>query len=240
MATLHDINHNAGGTPLTFWDNESDVSGGVSVGAAGGLDGTANGLIIDTTVADTMNVWSVYTPPGSNEIRGKIFFDTNGNDAAGSNFDIFIFGIGDGAFDVTTALIRIRLEFDWFFSGDMELTVFYRENSGHTGHSAGVIVVTDDPHCLEFIVIRGASNDAEVTFWYDGVDQGTDTGFSNDGIFDSTDRIYVTGDPSGNGFGVNDAYIDEIFVTDDASSSLDCSPATTFSGYDLVLGGGQP
>lgn len=240
MATLHDINHNAGGTPLTFWDNESDASGGVSVGAAGGLDGTANGLIIDTTVADTMNVWSVYTPPGSNEIRGKIFFDTNGNDAAGTNVDVFIFGIGDGAFDVTTALIRIRLEFDWFLSGDMELTVFYGITAGHAGHSMGVLVVTDAPHCIEFSVVRGTSSDGSVTVWYDGVDQGTDVGISNDFKFDNADRIYVTGSPLDTGFGVNDAYIDEIFVTDDAGDSLGCSPATNFSGYDLVLGGGQP
>jgi hypothetical protein len=148
MATLHDINHNSGGTPLTHWDNENDASNLITVGAAGALNGTANGLILDPTTADTSNVWSTYTPPASNEIRGRIYFDQNGNDPAINDVKLFVFGIGDGDFTLGNCLFQAYLFYDDLISGDVELYAFYGTNVGFTGFSVNPIAPTDEPHCL--------------------------------------------------------------------------------------------
>lgn len=178
MATLHDINHNAGGAVTNFWDNETDPSAGVSVGVAGGLNGTANGLIIDTTIADTMNVWSTYTPPGSG-IRGRIYFDPNGNDNLSDNAPLFYFGIGDGDFSIGNALFRVELTYDWLISDRLELNIVHNGGNNFTQ-----IVPADEPHCLEFNILRGASSDAEINLWFDGVFQETISGFTNDTLFE--------------------------------------------------------
>jgi hypothetical protein len=230
MATLHDINHDAGGNPTDFWDSETDPSAAISVGAAGGLNSTANGLIFDLTVSDTQRVDSVFTPPGSNEYRYRSYFDPNGN----TTFDAG----GQLAWGVEEAGGVVMIGFAYSVSGsNLRIIAQYGTDSGQTTFST-IPTVTDAPHCVEMRIKRAAnssSGDGEATWYLDGIEQDAVTGIDNFNTYSNTDAVYA----ENANVGAADFYFDEIFITDDADTALGCAPAV-FSGYDLVIGGGQP
>ncbi len=221
MATLIDINHNAGGAVTDFWDNETDPGGGISVTAAAGLNSTANGLQFDMSVTDEMKVDSTFTAPASNEIRFRMYFDPNGTVGLGAN-DLVSVGIQDSAV-AGDLLVNIRIR-NVAVGDNITVVVEYDDSSGFSIFPG--ITVSDAPHCIEISIIRESSSGAQdgvVKFWIDNIFQNQDVNVGNSTNWADLDEIFAIGNDEGVS-GSTNLYIDEIFVTDVAIASLGCSP----------------
>lgn len=241
MTTLEDINHDSGPPVSNHWTTVTDPGGRLSITGVAALDGTANGLQIDFSSTNNADVIEPYTPPGSNELRLRFRYDPNTPATPSVS---------------SATLVRVVLSEDGTVFGDLlgrisigknvapgsELQAFFvfGDDSTPLGSTAGNSIITDEPHCFEMVfkrAVSAVSNDGSYDFLIDSVSQFSDATVDNYDLFPTIDNIWVRADVMEVAMSGTDTYIDEFLLTDVEGVGL-CA-AAAFSGYDLVLGGGQ-
>jgi len=123
-----------------------------------------------------------------------------------------------------------------FNGGNIEANLFYTDDTGT--HSIGAVSVSKDVHCIEYREKResGASAvDGEAEFFVDGISQGAVSDVENFAIWTNVDDLQIEIVDTTNVTGT--LFYDEFILDGDDQADLGCGGI--FSGYNLVLGGGQ-
>ncbi len=246
MSTHVEVNHDSGGTPATHYDSVTDTDGALSITGASALDSTANGFQQDV---DNPNLWIVTkntSAPGSNELRFRFRFknDQLANiPASGHGPADYIWRVQLRGSSSNRSLALIQLAWNGSAQLVFEVSKQYGLDSDVTGISLiGDTVIDSSEHCMEVRIIRetgDGNNDGEIEIFLDTVSIFSNTSQEQFNTFANFDRIRNSGNSSTQSAGITgDAYLDEFIIDDDDQASLGCV-AAAFSGYDLVLGGGQ-
>lgn len=244
MATHVEINHDASTVLTNNYDDVDDVGGTATINGAAALDGTTFGLELDLTTGVFLALRKDTSAPGSNEMRIRIRFkgDQIGLPAGDA-------GVGDDIckieFTGTTGSHEILALFIDWRSAD-RLHYFITKQYGADHDVTGSEVVSDfidtTEHCFEAKIVREtttSSADGILEIWVDGVSVHSVSNQQQFNTFANFNRIRVLQQSAAAGNGLTgESHIDEIIIDTDGDADLGCPPV--FSGYDLVLGGGQP
>jgi len=247
MSTHVEVNHDSGGTVSSHYDTVSDGDSALSITGASALDSTANGFQQDV---ENPNIWTVIkntSAPGSNEFRFRFRFKSDQlANFPGSNHgpSSFIWRVELRGSSASDNLARIQLA--WNSSG--QLVWSYSKRYGADGEvtfifPVGDTIIDNSEHCMEVRTVKetaDGNNDGELEIFLDTVSQFNSAIQENFNTFAALNQIRILGNSGTQSVGLTgDAYLDEFILDDDDQASLGCI-AGPFSGYDLVLGGGQP
>ncbi|MCK5641313.1 MAG: hypothetical protein KAJ19_10965 [Gammaproteobacteria bacterium] len=235
MATVKEINHDSSTTLSDFYSTISNPDGAITVTPGAQLNGSTNGLDIDYDAGtNNANIRETFTAIATDEFRIRFYIDLGQgiNRASGiaTFFSHSIRDLGGGK-----AFGQLLLQFDG--SANIEADLFYDQDVG-ARQNIGLVSITKDIHCIEYRVKRessGSAADGEVEFFIDGVSQGSVLTVENFNIWANVDdhRIEILDTTTVTG----KLFYDEFILDGDDTADLGCD---LFSGYDLVLGGGQP
>jgi len=191
------------------FDATTDVDGDMTVGGAGALAGSSNGISFLVDDANVMYADKNQTNPASDEFRLRFFVDPNGytqNDTQETRLAQWL----DTGAGLYTCIIALRDD-----AGAPSFKMHYCDDAGYGGGDVSA-EITDDPHYVEFHVVRATgavAADGTVQWWIDGVDQGTVTGIDNWDLFANMDVVRVGAEAVGTG-GSGTIFIDEITAND--------------------------
>ncbi|KKM63076.1 hypothetical protein LCGC14_1515250 [marine sediment metagenome] len=244
MATHIEINHDSGGTPATHYDSVTDTDGALSITGSSALGGSANGFQQDV---DNPNFWIVSkttSAPGT-ELRFRFRFkNSNLANLPGSGHGgSYIWRVDLSQSASSNVLLSVTLA--WNASAQLVWNVVRRLISD--GDVTFVSLLTDTivdsgEHCIEIKIVRETADgnaDGIVEIFLDGVSVVVSTTQTNFNTYPLVNRLRNNGNGGTQAVGITgDAYLDEFIIDTDGDADLGCLP--TFSGYDLVLGGGQP
>ncbi len=239
MATVKEINHDSSTTLSDFYDTISDPNARLSVIPGAALNSSTNGLSVNNTIAlGFATLTEGFTVLGTNEFRWRLYCKVSGITVSSGSNTIFVSwllpsgGNAKYGFKVATAGV-----------GSFTASAEYRKDgAGFQSVGPGGSISAVSEVCLELRVVRetaDGNNDGIIEFLIDGVsiDLITDAETFNEWTLGgSIDEVHNQFPNSSNYTG--NCEFDEWILNDDDSADLGCS--ASFSGYDLVLGGGQP
>jgi hypothetical protein len=239
MATVQEINHDSSTILSDFYDSITDTDGAVTVTPTAALDGSTNGLLVDYDAgSNNAIIGKTFTTLTGDDLRWRIrlkldnFATTAANRTGAVNFEL--------RNNSSQNVFIITLASDG--SNGFQVNGFSVDDNANIENIAGDVAVSSSGEiCLEIRAIRETADtnvDGIVEFYMDGVSQGSLTDIDNfnrwnDGI-ETARHFFLTSDAGFSG----DLYFDEWILDDDNAADLGCGGP--FSGYDLVLGGGQP
>lgn len=206
MAIIKDIDHSTG--DLSQYDSTVTDGGDLSVTEAAALAGTTYGMqfgIDDTTAMEAQADFSI--DASDTAIRVRYYFDINSLYMEDANEFYTQYCSGPGIL----WLIKIRKN----VANYELLWRVYDDSNG--SHESGYVTFTDEPHYVELLVERAAtdvSSDASVQMWIDGNSEFSASGFD---IYDrllAVSRIemavkYVSAAVAGT------IYVDQLVVRND-------------------------
>lgn len=239
MATVKEINHDSSTTIGDHYSTVVDAATVLEVNGTAALNGSTYGVDVDFDVpvgpGDDVQLVEAFTLTGD-DLRFRFRLDLSNlsttQDESNSIFLAFIRNTDEDR------LFTVRLHSDGVGNFEIDLTGL--------GDSGGFIVVADvavsGEFCIDVAIVResnGTAADGSAELFVNDISQGSIANIDNFniwnvGIGDLEIGINVvpgTGNTSGH------LYYDEFILDDDSTISLCAAP---FSGYDLVLGGGQP
>lgn len=237
MATYKEINHDSSTTLSDFYDSITDPDGGFSVLVAAALGGSTNGVRADYDAGNNLMFFretiASFTSETTLSLRARVDFSGLSNSSG-------IVPIGGIGLD-DNASSNDPFGFLFVFSGTttIEVSAYYHSDSGGQTSIAGAISIpTDEDVCLLIQATKETADgnaDGEAEFFVNGVSQGSVSNadnFNNFGIFDRAHCGFSSQNATLSG-----TFDYDEFLLDDTITAL-CG-AAVFSGYDLVLGGGQ-
>lgn len=239
MATVKEINHDSSTTIGDHYDTVVDAASVLAVNGTAALNGSTYGVDVDFDVpvgpGDDVQLIEAFTLTGD-DLRFRFRLDLSNlsttQDASNSIFLAFIRNTnGD-------RLFTVRFHSDG--AGNFEIDLTGLGDSG--SYNVVVDVAVSGEICIEVAAIRESNDtsaDGSAELFINGVSQGSKANIDNFniwnvGIGDLEVGINVvpgTGNTSGH------LYYDEWILDNDSVANLGCF---VFSGFDLVLGGGQP
>lgn len=243
MSTHKDVNFNTG-TVATWFDSILlDTDGNFSLTVGSALKGSAKGLRVQFSNSNLSQGLTNMSVPVSDELRMVFWFDASNVAVVNSDHQIFECRIRHSG---SKSLIKIDISTDSIGgSDDYKLDAFsFVDNDISEQTLINDLKINDTlsvVHCVDIRIVQESSssgNDGVLEIHVDGVQQFISTIVQNFSAFDSIDNLHfiggaVTSDLSGF------LSFDEWLVDDDDQVDLGCDPLG-FSGYSLVLGGGQP
>jgi hypothetical protein len=224
MATLENITHESGPPVSAHWNTVTDPGGRLSITNAAALNGTTNGLQCDFSTTNNADVIEPYTPPGSDELRLRFFFDPNsaGTPTVTSRNLIQVTLSEDGTV-FGDLLGRIRVT-KIITTGESRTFFIHGTDANPSGiTSATTFDITDESHCFEIRVKRASSavaNDGEVEFFVDEVSKVNLASIDNFDLFPTIDNIWVRHNVLEAAMAGTDVYSDEYLLTDVEGTGL--------------------
>lgn len=237
MATYKEINHDSSTTIGDFYDSVTDPDGSISVLVAAALGGSTNGVRMDYDAGNNLTFMretiASFTTETTLSWRVRVNFANLSNSAGIVN--IFLFMLDD----ISTSNDPFKFTAQFNGTSTIEVRVSYFSDSGGNQNFDLVSVPTSGDVCLLIQATKETADgnaDGEVEWFLNGVSQDSVSNVDNFNNFGIFDRCHI-GFASQNSTISGTMDYDE-FLLDDAITALCGTPA--FSGYDLVLGGGQP
>lgn len=233
MATVKEINHDSSTTLSDFYNTISNPDSAITVTVGAALDSSTNGVNVNYDAgSNNASFQQTFTAISTGEFRIRFRIDT-------SNLTTLSFGIYF-AFSIfnssTEGFIQIQLKND-----PTEIQALYWDDSVGDLVSLGSFSLSSGIHCIEARCVRESVDtaaDGEVELLVDGISQASVTNVDNFVAWDANKPDRVTMEVLLTSILVGALFYDEFIVDGDDQADLGCS--ATFSGYDLVLGGGQP
>jgi len=238
MATVKEITHDSSTTIGDFYDTVLDVDGSISVSTGDALNGSVNGVGFDyDNGTNEGELTEGFTDLSGNDLRIRIYLDVSGLTGSHS-ISIFGFHLFSDETGARDTMLTVRMDGDG--AGGFDLTYqTFNDEGAVDGTVAGVALT--GVHCIDVSMVKevsDGSDDGQAEFFLDGVSKGsaatignfTNWGAGIDGVLTEFPN---PGSPSVGGT----IKYDEMLLTDDSTTAL-CGGV--FSGYDLVVGGGQP
>jgi len=235
MSTVKEINHDSSTTIGDHYDSVTDVDGRATVTVVAALNGSTNGVNFDydTAGSNTVILIEAFTALTGNDLRFRFRVDWSNVSAIPTNTRFFI----DLEDSVGNDIFRVE------FGGGGGLNVFARYWSDG---SAGLVTVgtaqsvSDSTElCVELRAIKETADtnaDGEVELLVNGSSVQSISNADNFNRFgtqvEQTLVRFILGTA-----GAGDLFYDEWILDDDNTADLGCGGL--FSGYNLVLGGGQ-
>lgn len=235
MATVKEITHDSSTTLSDFYTTTiTDVDGAATVTIPSALGGSTNGVNIDYDAGTNfITLEEDFVALVGNDLRWRFRLNFSNNSFSGGAISIVLqFYLNSGA----SFIFRIALS----YNSGLKMTPSWYNDSGIAQAMGTVAFPESIETCVELRAIRetGASAaDGEVEVFINGVSQFSITNAENFTRFGlgidrarlqwSSSDVDITGD----------LHYDEWILTDDNPTAL-CP--VLFTGYDLVLGGGQP
>jgi hypothetical protein len=232
MATLADINHDSGPPLLDHWDSGSATRFTVTVSAA--LNSTVEGLESAYSASADNQLKKAFVA-STDEVALSFYFDPNGAGTPTSDRTLLALGVStDGSTNPKLADFIITKKKT---SGDIEVSMEYGFDPSNTGGTGTPFTISDAPHLFEIHAKRATSSvssDGFYKYYLDSVLKNSLTGIDNYDTFITMDSVFALFGRLESAMGTGTVlYLDEILLTD-------ALPIVAFTGYDLVLGGGQP
>lgn len=229
MATIETITHDSG-SPVSahYTGTIVDVGGRASITVGAALNSSVEGLQIAMGNGNSLSMLESTTAPSTDKIGFTVYFDPNSAGVPTSGSDEISIGIRGGVSLRDQAVVVAELN----SSGDAYTVRGQIIDDGATQQATSSYTITDAPHKLQVISTRatGASdNNGSFTLYVDDVAKETVTGLDlyANWLTSLRFRVFATASSTTSG----NVYVDELLYED---------LPVTFSGYDLVLGGGQP
>ncbi len=231
MATVKEINHDSSTTLSDFYSTIFDPDGAYTVTPTAALNGSTNGVEADYD-AGTQNarIEEGYTT-SANEFRWRFRIDLDGITNSSSSSSLCNIDLTDAG----TPIIEFTVVGDG--GSDFELKCDYKSDSlGLTQVGSNIALPSGDT-CIECRMVKETSDgdaDGQVEFYINGVSQGSISNGDNFNSFAIDETLFKIFSNVAAFTGT--LKYDEFILDDDNTVNLGCG----FSGYDLVLGGGQP
>lgn len=242
MATQVEVNHDSSTTIGDHWDTVTDGEAAFTVTTTAALASSTNGLQTDVDQGGTSFVTKTTSGPGSNELRFRFRSDeTNVANLPLVNHSASEFIWEIELTDLSDHLVRFRIA----WNASAQLVYVVTKLNGADGESEVELVsdtvISAAEHCFECRLVRessGVAADGEIEILVDTVQVFQDTSQQNFSTFAALDTIQLTYN-SGTGAAsiTGNSFFDEIIIDDVDTAALGC--VGVFSGFDLVLGGGQ-
>jgi hypothetical protein len=237
MATVKEINHDSSTTLSDHYTTTiSDPDGGATVTVPAALNGSTNGVNIDYDAGTNfITLEEDFTALVGNDFRWRFRLDFSNVSFSGDVSTVLQFFLNSGA----SFIFRISMTYDTV--NFLRIASSYYNDSG-IAQSIGTFdpVPLSEDICIELRAIRetgATAADGEVELFVNGVSRLSISNAENFNRFAlGIDRARLQWDSFDTDM-TGDLFYDEWILTDDNATAL-C--ATVFSGYDLVLGGGQP
>ncbi len=231
MATIKEINHDSSTTLSDFYSTIFDPDGAYTVTPTAALNGTTNGVEADYDAGiQNARIEEGYTT-STNDFRWRFRLDLDGITNGSSSSALC-------NIDLTAAGLAI-IEFDLIGDGasDFELKCSYNSDGSGLTQVGSNVVFPAGSVCIECRGVKESSDgaaDGQIEFYINGISQASISNADNFNSF-GIDEVLFRIRSNVAAFTGTLKY-DEFILDDDNTVSLGCG----FSGYDLVLGGGQP
>ncbi len=234
MTTIKEITHDSSTTLSDFYGTITDVDGAVTVTSASALGGSTNGLSIDydagSNLAQVEDTFSSTTPSTARG-RARVNLDglTNNNTSSDQAAEVLFAEPGGAGGDT---LIGLKVNGD----GATGFEVRFFGFADGANIDIGNFALPSGDVCLEMAITRESSdgaNDGTAEGFINGVSQGTQSNVENFNHFQFGQAVVFVSTNDTDFTGT--CKLDEFILTNNSGDSL-----CPFSGFDLVLGGGQP
>lgn len=241
MATVKEINHDSSTTIGDHYSSVTDTDGAVTVTGAAALASSTYGVEMYYGAGTALSVLEEdFTTLTGDDFRWRIRLDLSNMSNPSSTLTFASFRLrssgGDNIFVISLSTTSPPVKY--------RLTSNYYNDSGvPQGIGGNADLSTSSQICVEMRAIRETADgnaDGIAEIFLDGVSQGLISNAENFNQFNlgiSRARIeFPSLDPDHQGI----LYYDEWILDNDNAAGLGCPPPPVFSGYDLIIGGGQP
>lgn len=236
MATIKEINHDSSTTLSNHYTTSiSDPDGAVTVTIGAALNSSTNGVNMDFDAGSNIPSLVEAFTLTSDDFRWRIRIKLDNMSSAGVAalvIDAFL-ETGGGA-DVFKILVSSLTGTDNYV-----VEFLYKNDVGGLNSMGTAVSIPNTGEvCIEFRAIRestSSSADGEVEAFVDGVSKFSISNAENNTFFAAIAQIIIRFGNDANLTG--DMFYDEWLLDDDNTTAL-CP--SSFSGYSLVIGGGQP
>lgn len=162
----------------------TDADGHMTVGAAGALNGTTQGVSLNFADNTSMVARWAFTASLTGVARGRIFLDPN-TCAMGANNTFYLLSLENGA----NAVGGIEVN----YNGGYDVRAYIYDDAGTPTESVRSYY-TDAPHRIEVKLTRASTNvaaDGRVDIWVDGAGLQSITGIDNYDRFSQLDHVKI-------------------------------------------------
>lgn len=237
MATVKEINHDSSTTIGDFYSTVTDTDGAITVAPGAALAGSTNGIEMDYDAGSNVPILEEpFAAIAGNEIRFRARINIDNIATFTANQSLMNLRIRNSA---SGAPFRVILNANAAGDGAV-IFVFVATDIGITSLGVETDVPSGDV-CFEIRAIRETA---------DGEADGIADFFLANSLIESVSNLEnfdiwladggmqeVRPSFAGGTSHTGVLYYDEFILDDDSETGLGCF---AFSGYDLVLGGGQP
>ncbi len=235
MATIKEINHDSSTTIGDFYGTVSN--GNLAVTTASALENSVNGVDADYSTGGGQMFLRESFSFSTNDFRWRFIVKLDNLTNNNSGTELFDATLESGS---NNEIFKIIITGN---AGDSGYTILAKWKTDGKGGglqdlgSATAIPSTGEV-CIEMRAIKetGAGNDGEVELFIDGVSVASTTTADNSTVFATIAQTQITFEAADTDITGN-LFYDEWLLDDDNTTEIGCA---AFSGYDLVLGGGQP
>lgn len=233
MTTAKEINHDSSTTIGNHYTTVTDVDGAIAVNGTAALAGSTYGVEMDYDAGNNNALLAEPVSIATAELRMRFRIDLSQASYSGAGFNPVIIELQDSGtgrylfqtvIQYTSSLVRMTASFD-------------SDGGGFT--SIGTHTLSANKFCIELAATRETADtnaDGTITYYVNGQQTAIDVSDAdNFNVWSGLDEVEVQL-PSNDVNMTGSIYYDEWILDDDSDANLSC----VFTGYDLVIGGGQP
>lgn len=239
MATIKEINHDSSTTIGDFYGTVTDTDSAITITVAAALENSTNGINCNYDAGSSTIVLVETFTFSTNDFRWRYIVKLDGV-TNNSNLPQAILNMSlEDSSTNDVFQIKILAETDSSFSIEAKWKTDGK-GGGLTTIGGPDTIPSSGEVCVELRAIKetGAGNDGEVELFLDGVSIQSTTAADNATAFATIVQMRATFDSTNPPNGVSgNLFYDEWLLDDDNTTEIGC---VAFSGFDLVLGGGQP
>jgi len=236
MSTVKEINHDSSTTIGNHYTTVTDTDGAIAVNGTAALAGSTYGVEMDyDTGTNDVTLKEPVSLAAATEFRMRFRIDLTPVSYSGAAVNAVIIELQDSG--TGRYLFQTLIK----FTGSVfTLDGAYDDDHGGFSSIAGNHPLSANKFCIELAATRETADgnaDGTLAYYVNGQlsDMGTVTDIANYNIWSGLDELEIQF-LSSDALVAGEIYYDEWILDDDSDANLAC----TFSGYDLVLGGGQP
>lgn len=239
MATVKEINHDSSTTLSDFYTiTITDTDGAVTVTIPSALNGSTNGVEMDYDAGSSLAVLEEdFTTLTGSDFRWRFWLDFSNMSFTGPLTSFVNLYLKSGA----TNIFRLQITLGFIPTTLRLIPIYYNDSGNPISGLPNFDSPQSNEFCVEIRAIRETADgnaDGELELFTSGVSAGAISNVENFNRFNlGIDRArieFLSSDSAAKGI----LYYDEWILDNDNTANLGC-PQLLFSGYDLVLGGGQ-
>jgi hypothetical protein len=235
MTTAKEINHDSSTTIGNHYTTVTDADGAIAVNGTAALAGSTYGVEMDYDAGNNNALLAEPVSISTAELRMRFRIDLSQASYSGAGFNPVIIELQDSG--TGRYLFQTIIK----FTGSVfTLDGSYDDDDGGFAGIAGNHPLSANKFCIELAATRetvDGNADGTLAYYVNGQlsDMGILTNIANFNIWSGLDEVEVQL-PSNDVNMTGSIYYDEWILDDDSDANLSC----VFTGYDLVIGGGQP